>query len=220
MSVTLPMLSSSTLCSSFIVPKYLTLLLFWVSPSQLPDCCRQSLLFLSFPPCCSKGFHLSVPFGISECSLPSFVSHHSLLSRASPLLRNAAASRAVSITRHLFASERIRLLWQQQQQVEGTLQQQGEAAAQQQQQQEIQQLQHAASPPQFMARLGYAVSLRSMERGHLPVRQSAAVSPLLSLPLFCFLRCLLLAPMNVYTLHIYMYIFRRIDCCGLAAWGE
>ncbi|KAL8447903.1 hypothetical protein Emed_004198 [Eimeria media] len=97
----------------------------------------------------------------------------SLLTRASPLLRNAAAARAMSIARHLFASERLAALSQEQQHQEA-LPHNDESMGQQEE--EMQQShQQAASPPQFMARLRSAASLRSLESGHPPSARSIAV---------------------------------------------
>ncbi|KAL8453879.1 hypothetical protein Emag_001687 [Eimeria magna] len=108
----------------------------------------------------------------------------SLLTRASPLLRNAAAARAMSITRHLFASERLAALSQEQQHQE--VSPQNDEGMGQQEEDLQQPHQEAASPPQFMARLRSAASLRSMESAYPPLGRFVAVR----LPLYlcgCFL---------------------------------
>ncbi|CDJ49832.1 sec7 domain-containing protein, putative [Eimeria brunetti] len=100
----------------------------------------------------------------------------SLLHRASPLLRNAAASRAVAITRHLFASENLISLSRLQGQLhegEGTQQQRANTDEQHQESQEEhqqQQQQHASPPPHFIARLESAMSIRSTDTAYTPAR--------------------------------------------------
>ncbi|CDJ27700.1 sec7 domain-containing protein, putative [Eimeria mitis] len=105
----------------------------------------------------------------------------SLLHRASPLLRNAAASRAVAITRHLFASESLISLSRRQGQlhdIDGSQQQRAATDDQHQEKQEEhhqqqQQQQHASSPPRFIARLESAMSLRSTDTLYSPTRHSS-----------------------------------------------
>ncbi|KAL8271258.1 hypothetical protein Esti_004824 [Eimeria stiedai] len=104
----------------------------------------------------------------------------SLLTRASALLRNAAAARAMSIARHLFASERLAALSQEQQQQQEVPPQNEEGVRKQEQ--DLQQPhQQAASPPQFMARLRSAASLRSMESVECRRRFLALLAGLLSI---------------------------------------
>ncbi|KAL8437169.1 hypothetical protein ACSSS7_001148 [Eimeria intestinalis] len=98
----------------------------------------------------------------------------SLLTRASPLLRNAAAARAMSIARHLFASDRLAALSQEQQQQQEEVSPHKDEGAGQQEQDLPQPQQQAASPPQFMARLRSQASLRSIESGHPPLGRSTA----------------------------------------------
>ncbi|CDI75740.1 sec7 domain-containing protein, putative [Eimeria praecox] len=104
----------------------------------------------------------------------------SLLHRASPLLRNAAASRAVAIIRHLFASENLILLSRRQGHMhegEGTQKHtastDGLCHERQEEEQQQQQQQHASPPPHFIARLESAMSIRSTDTAYFPTRHSA-----------------------------------------------
>lgn len=123
----------------------------------------------------------------------------SLLHRASPLLRNAATSRAVAIIRHLFALENLKTLFSQQEkqhQEEGSPRKQSGNTHDQQQ---SLQAQHASTPPQFVARLESAMSLRSTGTTYFPVSEPVLVG------LLKYYACMQLA-----AIPLYPHVSRRI----------